>query len=82
MVVFQQIKLAHNWSEVHRSAGHPCPSTCLATYADDTILSGGEDGRLVLLTPGRAEPTQVLGLSLLFFGSRSIMRNSALVVAV
>lgn len=56
----QRVEAVQEWAELHNSGGRSCPCTCLAVYSQDCLLSGGEDGRLALLSPGQAAPVRVL----------------------
>lgn len=58
--VLQRVEAVQDWAELHHSGGRGCPCTCLATYGEDVILTGGEDGRMALVTPGQATPVRVL----------------------
>ena len=53
------------WVDLHSTGGRGCPCTCLAVYGEDAILSGGEDGRIALVSPGHPAPVRVLGKSLI-----------------
>ena len=57
----QRVEAVQEWAQLHTSGGRGCPCTCLATYGEDTVLSGGEDGRMALVSPGQAAPVRVLG---------------------
>ena len=57
----QRVEAVHQWAQLHSSGGRGCPCTCLAVYGEDTILSGGEDGRIALISPGQPVPVRVLG---------------------
>ncbi|KAL8599017.1 hypothetical protein ACOMHN_006826 [Nucella lapillus] len=57
----QLLEVAQEWRALHHGVGESSsPCTCLATYGQDCLLSGGEDGRLALISPGQAAPVRVL----------------------
>lgn len=56
------IEPVKRWAELHTSGGTPCPCTCVGTWADDTIVTGGEDGRITLLSPGHNAAVRILGM--------------------
>ncbi|XP_070189905.1 nucleoporin Nup43-like isoform X2 [Littorina saxatilis] len=58
--ITQRVEAVQEWPDLHISGGRRCPCTCLATYGEDTMLSGGEDGRIAMLSPGQAAPVRVL----------------------
>ncbi|PVD28656.1 hypothetical protein C0Q70_11250 [Pomacea canaliculata] len=56
----QYIEPVKRWAELHTSGGTPCPCTCVGTWADDIIVTGGEDGRITLLSPGHNAAVRIL----------------------
>ena len=64
------MEAVQEWVDLHSSGGRGCPCTCLAVYGEDAILSGGEDGRIALVSPGHPVPVRVLGKSLILVDKR------------
>ncbi|XP_071112729.1 nucleoporin Nup43-like [Haliotis cracherodii] len=56
----QTLSVAHCWDDVHYLAAGSCSCTCLTTKGDDVVVSGGEDGRIVVLNVNRRQPERVI----------------------
>ncbi|KAK7494805.1 hypothetical protein BaRGS_00013932 [Batillaria attramentaria] len=56
----QHVQAVQEWMNLHSSSGRACPCTAVATCGEDTVVTGGEDGRISLLSPGQTAPVRVL----------------------
>ena len=56
----------HEWEGVHFSGSGPVPVTSISYYsltADDTVLTGGEDGRIAVLRLEKPQVSRYIGKS-------------------
>ncbi|XP_056015542.1 nucleoporin Nup43-like isoform X2 [Ostrea edulis] len=55
----QTLGIQYKWQSLHRHGNHSCPCTCLAVR-DKTIVTSGEDGRLVILNAEQKSPHRII----------------------
>ena len=62
-VFLQRIAVCQEWESLHKlNHSHmSTPCTCITVTPSNTIVSGGEDGRLCIITPDRPRAVQSIG---------------------
>lgn len=52
--------IQYKWQCLHSHGNHLCPCTCLAVR-DKTIVTAGEDGKMVVLSAEQKSPQRIIG---------------------
>ncbi|XP_041353900.1 nucleoporin Nup43-like isoform X2 [Gigantopelta aegis] len=55
----QTLTQSYQWEKLHWVKNQSCPCTCLATRGEEMLVTGGEDGRLIVLAVGHTQPITV-----------------------